>query len=160
MRIVLFYSGVGSCDYFTDMIDRELKKLGHETFILEPGKNDAEFTVFAEKRIDLAISINGFGISEEKYMDLWETMEIMAVNILVDHPLRFHDTMLKHPRHYVQFCCDSNHVDYVKKYFSNEVPQVFFLPHAGSVPEEIADATELNRVDRKKTIAEYGQNDM
>ena len=170
MRIVQFYSGVESFNYFTNRIDRELKKLGHETFILDlrnidgrykapdAGATLAEFTTFCSKTVDIAISYDGFGIKEDMFTDLWDSMDTMAVNILMDHPLRFHDTMRHHPHHYVQFCCDQNHVDYVRKYFSHEVPQVFFLPHAGTVPEEIEDATDISRIDRQKVAAEFGDN--
>lgn len=50
----------------------------------------------------------------------------------IDHPLRFHPTMLRHPRRYIQFCCDRNHVEYVKKYFGESVADVRFMPHAGT----------------------------
>ncbi len=170
MRIVQFYSGVESFNYFTNRIDRELKRLGHETFILDLRNLDGryngtdvggslkDFTAFAARAVDIAISYDGLGIKEDMFTDLWDSMDTMAVNILVDHPLRFHDTMRKHPHHYVQFCCDQNHVDYVKKYFSHEVSEVFFLPHAGTVPEEIEDATELNRIDRREVAAAFGAN--
>lgn len=59
-------------------------------------------------------------------------MNTLAINILMDHPLRFHPTMLRHPRRYIQFCCDRNHVEYVKKYFGESVADVRFMPHAGT----------------------------
>ena len=40
--------------------------------------------------------------------------------------------MLRHPRRYIQFCCDRNHVEYVKKYFGESVADVRFMPHAGT----------------------------
>ncbi len=43
MRIVQFYSGVESFNYFTNRIDRELKKLGHETFILDFRNMDGRY---------------------------------------------------------------------------------------------------------------------
>ena len=171
MRIVQFYSGVDSFNYFTDRIDRELKSRGHETFILDLRNLDGrfkapvvggtlkEFTDFCGKTVDIAISYDGFGIKEDMFTELWDSMDTTAVNILMDHPLRFHDTMRHHPHHYVQFCCDMNHVDYVKKYFHGDVPEVFFLPHAGTVPEEIEDATDISRIDRKEVAAEFGRNE-
>ncbi len=96
--------------------------------------------------MDIAISYDGFGIKEDMFTDLWDSMDTMAVNILMDHPLRFHDTMRHHPHHYIQFCCDTNHVDYVKKYFHSEVPQVFFLPHAGTGELPIFYLDRLNEL--------------
>ena len=66
------------------------------------------------------------------FIELWDSMDTVALNILMDHPLRFHPTMQKHPRNYLQFCCDDNHVDYVKKYFGGTVGRVEFMPHAGT----------------------------
>lgn len=37
----------------------------------------------------------------------------------------------------MQFCCDHNHVDYVRKYFSDTVYKVEFMPHAGTYRKEL-----------------------
>lgn len=47
-------------------------------------------------------------------------------------PLRFHPSLEKHPQNYLLFCCDLDHVEYVKRYFSQTVSHVDFMPH---VPE-------------------------
>lgn len=139
MRFCLFYSGVESFNYFTDRICEELTKRGHDCFILDLGSMSApgpcsfeEFTRFLSVRADAAIAFDGLGIKEDLFIELWDSMNTLAVNVLMDHPLRFHPTMQKHPKNYVQFCCDRNHVEYVRKYFGEEVPFVEFMPHAGS----------------------------
>lgn len=139
MRFVLFYSGVESFNYFTDRIVEELTKRGHECFVLalnnmsEPGAHSfAEFTQFLSVKADAAIAFDGLGIKEDLFIELWDSMNTLAVNILMDHPLRFHPTMQKHPKNYIQFCCDRNHVEYVRHYFGGEVPRVEFMPHAGT----------------------------
>ncbi len=140
MRIVLFYSSVVSFNYFTDQIAKELKSRGHHVFILDlrnPSNKNAHsyhnFEQFMEDPIDTAISFDGFGIKNDLFVELWDEKNVTAVNILMDHPLRFHPTMCRHPKKYIQFCCDKNHVDYVKKYFAAEVTCVEFLPHAGTL---------------------------
>lgn len=139
MRFCLFYSGVESFNYFTDRIEEELAKRGHDCFILDlnnmsaPGPHSfQEFTRFLSVKADAAIAFDGLGIKEDIFIELWDSMNTLAVNILMDHPLRFHPTMQKHPKNYIQFCCDRNHVEYVRKYFSKEVPFVEFMPHAGT----------------------------
>lgn len=139
MRFCLFYSGVESFNYFTDRIEEELTKRGHDCFILDlsnmnvPGAHSfEEFSKFLSVKADVAIAFDGLGIKEDIFIELWDSMNTKAVNILMDHPLRFHPTMRKHPKNYVQFCCDRNHVEYVKKYFDTEVLLVEFMPHAGT----------------------------
>ncbi|NBH14546.1 glycosyltransferase family 1 protein [Lachnospiraceae bacterium] len=142
MRIVLFYSGIESFNYFTDQLVKELTYRNHEVFVLDlrnPSAEDphsyAHFTSFLQEKVDLAICFDGFGLKEELFIELWNAQDTLAINILMDHPLRFHPTMEQHPRRYIQFCCDRNHVDYVRKYFGREVAQVEFMPHAGTVME-------------------------
>lgn len=138
----MFYSGVESFNYFTEQIHAELLRRGHEVFILDlrnPPEGDAHsyenFTRFAEGRVDVVISFDGLGIKEELFVELWNVKDAAVVNILMDHPLRFHPTMEHHPKRYIQFCCDRNHVAYVKQYFAEHVEHVAFMPHAGTLPE-------------------------
>lgn len=143
MRIVLFYSGIESFNYFTNQIAQELNKRGIDTFILNlsdysgGGEHSLNaLTRFISSGVDMAIAFDGLGIKEELFIELWDSMNTLAVNILMDHPLRFHPTMQRHPKNYVQFCCDRNHVKYVKKYFGGEVLYVEFMPHAGTYTGE------------------------
>ena len=131
MRFVLFYSDVESFNYFTDRIVEELNKKNHECFVLDlrdmsrSGEHSFErFNSFLEKKADAAIAFDGLGIKDRIFVELWDSMNTLAINILMDHPLRFHPTMLRHPRRYIQFCCDRNHVEYVKKYFGESVADV------------------------------------
>lgn len=139
MRFVLFYSTVESFNYFTDRIVEELIKRNYECFILDLTNSTQDgshsfkaFTEFLSVRADAAIGFDGIGLKDDMFIELWDSMDTVALNILMDHPLRFHPTMQKHPRNYVQFCCDDNHVDYVKKYFGDTVGRVEFMPHAGT----------------------------
>lgn len=147
MRVVLFYSEVESFNYFTDQICKELESRGYECFILDLrgiyGKINtgerysmAAFQKFIEGKVDLVICFDGLGVKEDLFIELWNVKQSVTVNILMDHPLRFHPTMDKHPNHYIQFCCDRNHVDYVQNYFGDKVPYVRFLPHAGTYEAE------------------------
>lgn len=115
MRFVLFYSGVESFNYFTDRIVEELGKRNHQCFILDLNRSNQEgehsfkaFTDFLAVRADAAIGFDGIGLKEDMFIELWDSMDTVALNILMDHPLRFHPTMQNHPRNYVQFCCDHN----------------------------------------------------
>lgn len=91
------------------------------------------FEQFIKNPVDAVICFDGFGLKNDLFIRLWDEKNTLAVNILMDHPLRFHPTMNRHPQKYIQFCCDRNHVDYVRKYFAAEVGHVAFLPHAGTL---------------------------
>ncbi|MCI9464242.1 MAG: glycosyltransferase family 1 protein [Lachnospiraceae bacterium] len=143
MRFVLFYETTESFNYFSDEIAAELRRRGHDAFILDLLHADAplhsmqEFTAFCGQKVDAAICFDRIGIHNEHYIGLWNLLGTCAVNILMDHPLRFHPTMEHHPDRYIQLCPDESHVNYVRKYFP-EVEHVGFLPHAGTVDAEPA----------------------
>ncbi|MDD6810710.1 MAG: glycosyltransferase [Lachnospiraceae bacterium] len=141
MRFVLFYEATESFNYFTDEIAHELANRGHDTFILDllnpaaPSHSMQELMSYCEQKVDAVICFNRAGIHNDTYIDLWNMMDACTVHILMDHPLRLHPTMEKHPRKYIQFCPDEEHVSYVKKYFPN-VEHIEFLAHAGTLDTE------------------------
>ena len=124
MRFVFFHEATDSFNYFSDEIAEELHRRGHETFTLDllhtdlPNHSLQEFTTFCAEKIDVVICIDRIGIHNDYYINLWDLMGTCAVNILMDHPLRFHPTMEKHPAKYIQLCPDTDHVAYVNKYFT------------------------------------------
>ena len=137
MRFVLFYESTESFNYFTDEIAKELAGRGHETFILDlinmtrPSHSMQELMTFCERKVDAIVCFNRAGIHNDTFISLWDTMDACTLHILMDHPLRLHPTMEKHPRKYIQFCPDEEHVTYVKRYFPN-VEHIEFLAHAGT----------------------------
>lgn len=142
MRIVLFYSVTESICYFSDMLANELQKRGHEIFILNLSDPSADsphsfihFTEFISRKIDAVICFDGMGTREDMLINTWNVHQAVVVDILLDPPLRFHATMENHPQNYLLFCCDRDHVEYVKKYFGQTVPHVDFMPHVGVMPK-------------------------
>ena len=142
MRIILFYSGIESFNYFTDEIDNELKKRGCETYIwdLNAGSQNSPHSYdgmlqFCEKGVDAVICFDRLGVNEQVYKEFWNMLECCVVNILMDPPFRFHPLMEDPPQKYIQFCPDTHHVEYTKKYFP-KVKKVMFLPHAGTKPDK------------------------
>lgn len=141
MRIVLFHSEIESFNYFTDQLAGELIKRGHEPFVfdqagLDPKRPEsyAAFLDFISRKVDAVICFDGLGIREDMYIEAWDGHDAVAVDILMDPPLRFHPTLERHPRNYQLFCCDRDHVAYVKKYFGDTIARVDFMPHAGVLP--------------------------
>lgn len=145
MRIALFYTDTESFNFFTDQLERELKLRNHEIFILDLLNPPADtphsymnFVKFASSKIDAAICFDGMCIRDDILIDIWNAWNTIVVDILMDPPLRFHPSLKKHPKNYLLFCCDYDHVDYVKRYFKDEVSHVDFMPHVGAVPKQNA----------------------
>lgn len=148
MRIALFYTDTESFNFFTDQLYYELKLRGHETFILDlmnpPPQTPHSYTnfvTFASKKIDAAICFDGMCTRDDILIGIWNAWNTVVVDILMDPPLRFHPTLNKHPYNYLLFCCDRDHVEYVKKYFNNKVSHVAFMPHVGAIPKQEATIT-------------------
>lgn len=157
MRIALFYTAVESFNFFADQLDHEFRTRGHETFILDmmnPPKESlhsfAHFTEFVSTKVDMAVCFDGIGVRQEELIKIWDTWDTAVIDILMDPPLRFHPVFEKHPKNYHLFCCDQDHVKYVQKYFSAEVPFVDFMPHVGVLPCQ--DAEVIPYSERKYDI--------
>lgn len=143
LRIVMFYSETESFNFFTDQLTKELEKRGHEVFIcdLEDLEDKTEHSYsrlneFISEKVDLVICFDGLGTREDQFIAQWNRHRAVVVDILMDPPFRFHPTLEKHPERYQLFCCDLKHVEYVKKYFAEEVSAVAFMPHVGTLRDE------------------------
>ncbi len=154
MRIALFYTDTESFNFFTDQLELELHLRGHETFILDLMNPPADtphsyvnFVAFASQKVDAAICFDGMCIRDDILIGIWDAWNTAVVDILMDPPLRFHPSMKKHPKNYFLFCCDYDHVEYVKKYFGDAVPNVAFMSHVGTVP---AQKTERIPYEKRK----------
>ena len=137
LRVILFYSGIESFNYFTDEINKELRKRDYETYIWDlKGNSQKEehsfdgMLHFCEQGVDLVICLDRLGINEAEYIKLWDMLGCIVINVLMDPPFRFHPTMEQPPKKYIQFCPDTEHVAYTNKYFPNINAR--FLPHAGT----------------------------
>lgn len=142
-RILLFYSEIESFNFFNDQLADEFGKRGQDVFIfdlrspLEEGPHSFQsLNQFLLKGLDTVICFDGLGTREDMFIDLWNQHKAMVLDVLMDPPFRFHPTLEKHPKNYRLFCCDHEHVAYVKKYFPEMAPFVAFMPHVGVVPPE------------------------
>ena len=142
LRIALFYCPIDSFNFFAGQLEKELKKRGHEIFILDLRNPPAEdphsyvsFARFAAAGIDAAICHDAMCIRDQALIDIWNRQKTLVLDILMDPPLRFHPSLENTPERYHLFCCDREHVGYVREYFKDKVPKVDFMPHVGVKPE-------------------------
>lgn len=144
-RLVLFYSEVESFNFFTDQLRYHLEKKGCQVFVLDLQRLSAgsegvyedvdRFERFLSEKVDGVICFDGLGTREEELIAIWDEHGAVVVDIFMDPPLRFHPVLEKHSKNYHLFCCDREHVEYVKRYFGKEVPSVGFMSHVGVMPE-------------------------
>lgn len=159
-RIVLFYSLVESFNFFTDTLAEEFTAKGHEVFIFDlrmPPADDphskARFVQFVEKKVDAAVCFDALGVREDLYPginEIWNRNGTVVLDLFLDAPPRFYPVFLDPPKNYHLFCCDRDHVDYVKRYYGGTVKHVSFLPHVGVMPDP--DAAVIPYTERKYDI--------
>ena len=154
MRIILFYSGIESFNYFTDEIDIELQKLGHETFILDlrdanntPGHSLRNLYHFTKAPVDAAIGYDQMPVTGPAYVELWNDLNIPVISIFMDPPFRFGNYNRALPKAYLRFCCDVEHITWCKRFCSDTMPNVYFLPHGATVPDKEAPSWENKKYD-------------
>lgn len=149
LRILLFYSLVESFNFFTDRLAAEFTEKGHEVFIFDlrmPSKEDlhsrAHFEQFVSRRVDAAVCFDALGVREDLYPginDIWNRHQTVVMDIFMDSPTRFYPVFLAPPENYHMFCCDRDHVDYMRRYYGGTVKHVSFMPHVGVLLEDGAE---------------------
>ena len=160
LRIVLFYSEVESFNFFTDQLDNEFKKRGHDTFIFDlrmPSEENphskGQFARFLSEGVDMAVCFDALGIREDLYPginQIWDEKQTVVADIFMDAPTRFFPAFAAPPKEYYMFCCDQDHVSYMKKHYGKTVKNVAFMPHVGVMP--VAQAQPIPYGERKYDI--------
>ncbi len=147
-KIVLFYSEVESFNYFTRQLERELQNRGHETLILDLTEGESaeyfervrllleDFKGTASEKIHGIVCFDGLGARGEEWREIWDGYGTSVIDIFMDPPLRFRPLLENPPARYHLFCCDREHVEYVRTYFGETVTAVDFMPHVGFLPEK------------------------
>lgn len=131
-RFLLFYGINESLNHFTDELSVELRRRGHQTFLIDMCQEDLAFTErVPEDGIDCAICYDCIGTFAREFYD---EKGITVINILVDHPMNLAYCMRNPAKKYIQLSPDENHVVYARKYFGLE--NVFFMPHMASLCTE------------------------
>ena len=135
-------------DLFSEELSAALEKAGHNCIFLtatDLGKSLSSFIEYhAIHHIDAVIAFNnlGYNLGTKEGGNLWDALQILYVDILMDHPFHFDRQLQNLPKKNLLFVIDKNHVDYVERYYDN-VNRTVFLPHAGCA-NAISAAAENN----------------
>ena len=109
-KTVLFTGGVETQDYFSAQIEKTLKKLGHETFTFDYGKEAAscaKLLSFYERGNTAMLTFNFTGICNEAILRdengtyIWESLGIPCY-VRARHGQRLHQELLQGLLQHVQ----------------------------------------------------------
>lgn len=134
-RLIFFKGAYDTLDLFTDELLREFTELGYECFVYDMQRDEEsleKMAVFLLQSVDAVIAYNNQGFCMElvKGHNMWDDLDILFINILMDHPFRYHQAMMRAPKHSVVLCPDRNHVNYIRRFYPN-IWKADFFPHGG-----------------------------
>ena len=135
-HFVLIRGLYDTLDLFSEELEAALKRLGHSVYVLNAVAMERQLPglleLAATKGVDCVIAFNNlaYNLGTKEGGNLWDAMSVPYVDILMDHPFHFDRALQNMPADAHLFVVDRNHVDYVKKYYTN-IKRVSFLPHGG-----------------------------
>lgn len=138
-KIILFTGGVETLEYFSLQLNNSFIEMGYETFLFDLNDQFDSFNKliqFCKSGDATMITFNFIGLSGEEIFNsngvfFFDTYNIKCLNIVVDHPFYYHKNYANLPKHYIQFCIDKTHMEYMMRFYKN-VELGEFLPLAGS----------------------------
>lgn len=151
-RLVLFHSGMDTLDLFSRQLQQGFEDLGYEifSFNLTQGARSLGllYDYIKSGPITAMIGFNTpfFGMRLPSGVNMWETLEIPCVNILVDHPYWYHDILMRTPKTGIVLCIDRNHARYVERFYPH-IPCTGFLPHGGTPYEGVLKPLRERKID-------------
>jgi glycosyltransferase involved in cell wall biosynthesis len=150
-KMIIFYGGVETQEYFMDRMVDTFVKLGYRIFVFNlnnTSQSIKKLKEFVGGEPAAAVTFNHTGIagedliySADKAANIWDELGISVYNIVVDHPFYYNDFLSDgiRPQKYHHISIDMNHMDYVKKFFP-QVKSNIFMPLGGTgLVEDKAD---------------------
>ncbi|MCR5256305.1 MAG: glycosyltransferase [Acetatifactor sp.] len=135
--LVMFKTQLNTLNHFSDLMKKKFIELGYEIFDFDCDKPMDElgrlYAYMQERKVLAMIGFNSnfYSLKTPSGVNVWETLGIYCINILVDHPYWYHNILLETPATGVILTVDRDHMKYVTDYYEN-VPTVGFLPHGGT----------------------------
>lgn len=134
-RIILIRGTWETLDVFSKGLESYFAETGAEVFVLDTKElliSLGKLYDFIQKPVDAVITFNNVGLNIEltPREKLWNQLDFLCINILVDHPVCYLQELQMAPKKTVAICVDKNHVHFIKRYFSN-IMATHFVPHGG-----------------------------
>lgn len=143
-RIAVFTgSGIPILEYIASCYINALTQLGHSVLRFDKQqfeKSMDRLFLQQEEGLDAVIVFNNacFQMRLQSGESLWDSWKIPCINILVDHPMYYFDTLDHAPAYGIVACADQYHTDYVKQFYPT-VRNCIFLPTAGECLKPFED---------------------
>lgn len=139
-RIIFIRGTWETLDVFSKGMEEYFVKAGAEVFILDTKELFASLGKlydFIQKPVDAVVTFNNVGLNIELTPGekLWNQLNILCIDILVDHPVCYLQELQMAPERTVAICVDKNHVAFIKKYILN-IMAAHFVPHGGTLLEK------------------------
>jgi len=122
-------------DIFTYQMMDKFQELGYEVMEFNTKRmteNLGKLYDFIKTPVKAVLTFNNLGFNMEliEGKNLWETLNIPVINILLDHPFCHKNALDNAPSNSIILTIDKNHMNYVSRFYPN-IPMVGFLPLAG-----------------------------
>lgn len=136
-RLVLFRGELDTINLFSDQLRQGFLELGYDIFEFDLQESTKSLGLLYEYMqngpITAMIAFNSmfFGMTLPSGGNMWESLGIPCINILVDHPYWYHNILMRMPNTGIVLCIDRNHMNYVDRFYSN-IPSSGFIAHGGT----------------------------
>jgi glycosyltransferase involved in cell wall biosynthesis len=132
MQFILFYTPAESLNHFIDELAFQLSEMKYRVHIEDVSALNAErMFEYCSSGSTVAICYDGFCALDR---ELCDRLGIILVNLFMDHPMSFVDSMTNPPERYIQLMPDENHVTFAKRFYGIE--HAYFCPHMASMNVE------------------------
>lgn len=135
--IVLFNTQLDTLNLFSKEMENKFIQLGYSIYTIEL-ENVMEYMgpLYEKIRNNEVCAMIGFnssffGLKTPSGHNVWETLDVLCINILVDHPFWYHNILVGMPGNGAVLCIDRNHMKYVNRFYPN-IGITGFLPHGGT----------------------------
>ena len=134
-RVILMTGLYDTLDIFTYELKHEFINMGLE--VMEFNTKDMKESLyslmkFIEKPVNAVVTFNnlGFNMELKKGENIWESLGIPCINILMDHPMFHKNALDAAPDNAIVICPDRNHMKFVQRFYP-DIQIAGFLPHGG-----------------------------
>ena len=145
--LVLFHTELDTINLFSEQMRASFLQMGYEIFDFDTSDTAKSLGLLYEYQkthvVTAMIAFNSrvFGAKTKSGVNIWETLQIPSVNILLDHPYWYYEILKETPRNGAVLCVDRNHMQYVNRFFPH-IAVNGFLPHGGTVLGELRPIAE------------------
>ena len=121
-RVILMVGLYDTLDIFTYELKKEFEKIGLEVMIFNSQDMEGsmiKLSEFIKEPVKAVVTFNnlGFNMELKKGENIWESLGIPCINILMDHPMFHKNALDAAPDNAIVICPDRNHMKFVQRFY-------------------------------------------